>query len=209
MQSSTVVIDAEMHRLDYKASEENNRIQALRKKYQGREDGRAGGASTLLSRASSPERVPEVKIGKADQGGKYTPEGDLNLIPTGRTYLDKKTGKVVEAQTLMKKMEAVQDARELSSGTQVESLYADHANILKDLGREARKTYLGTKLYKRDPEATKKYATEIAELDEALRKAYANKPYERLSQRAADARVAAVLVDNPTMSSMDLSKYRA
>ena len=68
---------------------------------------------------------------------------------------------------------------------------------------------MGTKMYKRDPEATKKYATEVAELDEALRKAYANKPYERLAQRAADARVAAVLEDNPTMSSSDLSKYRA
>lgn len=206
---SMVVIDAEKHRLDYKASEENNRIQALRKKYQGKDDGKYGGASTLLSRASSPTRVPEVKIGTADQGGRYTPEGDLNLIPTGRTYLDKKTGKVVEAKTLMKKMESVKDARELSSGTHVESLYADHANILKDLGRDARKTYQGTKLYKRDPEATKKYATEVSELDEALRKAYANKPYERLAQRAADARVAAVLEDNPTMSSKDLSKYRA
>lgn len=206
---SMVVIDAEKHRLDYKASEENNRIQALRKKYQGKENGEAGGASTLLSRASSPTRVPEVKIGTADQGGKYTPEGDLNLIPTKRIYTDKKTGKLVEAKTVMKKMEAVKDARELSSGTQVESLYADHANILKDLARDARKTYQGTKLYKRDPEATKKYATEVAELDEALRKAYANKPYERLAQRAADARVAAVIEDNPTMSSKDLSKYRA
>lgn len=206
---SMVVIDAEKHRLDYKASEENNRIQALRKKYQGKGDDEAGGASTLLSRASSPNRVPEVKIGTADQGGKYTPEGDLNLIPTKRIYTDKKTGKLVEAKTKMKGMEAVKDARDLSSGTQVESLYADHANILKDLGRDARKTYQGTKLYKRDPEAAKKYATEVSELDEALRKAYANKPYERLAQRAADARVAAVLEDNPTMSKKDLSKYRA
>lgn len=206
---SMVVIDAEKHRLDYKASEEQNRIQALRKKYQAKDDGRYGGASTLLSRASAPTRVPEVKIGTADQGGKYTPEGDLNLIRTNRTYPDRKTGEIVEAKTLMKGMEAVKDARDLSSGTHVESLYADHANTLKALGRDARKTYQGTKLYKRDPEATKKYATEIAELDEALRKAYANKPYERLAQRAADARVAAVLEDNPTMSTKDLSKYRA
>lgn len=54
---SMVVIDAEKHNLDYKRSEAENGIAALRKRYQYRvdEDGKVhGGAATLLSRAKSP-----------------------------------------------------------------------------------------------------------------------------------------------------------
>lgn len=56
---SMVVIDAEKHKLDYKASEVENNITALRNKYQRKVDengnvvvgSRAGGASTILSKA--------------------------------------------------------------------------------------------------------------------------------------------------------------
>lgn len=58
---SMVVIDAEKHNLDYKASEIDNNIAALRKKYQIRidENGneRSGGASTILSRAKGQYSV--------------------------------------------------------------------------------------------------------------------------------------------------------
>ena len=56
---SMVVIDAEKHELDYKRSEEENGIAALKKKYQGHigEDGKYHeGASTLISRASSKQK---------------------------------------------------------------------------------------------------------------------------------------------------------
>lgn len=56
---SMVVIDAEKHKLDYKASEVENNIAALRQHYQRKVDpktgevipGKAGGAATILSRA--------------------------------------------------------------------------------------------------------------------------------------------------------------
>lgn len=58
---SMVVIDAEKHKLDYKASEIDNNIAALKKKYQVRIDDNGnetrGGASTLLSRAKGKEYV--------------------------------------------------------------------------------------------------------------------------------------------------------
>lgn len=54
---SMVVIDAEKHKLDYKASEVDNNIAALKKKYQVKEDGRVGGAATILSRAKGQESV--------------------------------------------------------------------------------------------------------------------------------------------------------
>lgn len=53
---SMVVIDAQKHKLNWKLSEEQNGIAALRKQYQGKA---SGGASTLISKASSETRVPE------------------------------------------------------------------------------------------------------------------------------------------------------
>lgn len=54
---SMVVIDAEKHKLDYKASEIDNNIAALKKEYQQKEDGTSGGASTILSRAKGQQSV--------------------------------------------------------------------------------------------------------------------------------------------------------
>lgn len=57
---SMVIIDAEKHNLDYRASEEDNGIKALKKKYQGHigEDGKYHeGVSTLITRAKSPENI--------------------------------------------------------------------------------------------------------------------------------------------------------
>lgn len=60
---SMVVIDAEKHKLDWKRSEIENNIRALKDEYQItlREDGsiKTGGASTIISRAKSTERVPK------------------------------------------------------------------------------------------------------------------------------------------------------
>lgn len=70
---SMVVIDAQKHKLDYKRSEIDNHIDDLKRKYQMRDDGsgKYGGASTFLSRSTSPERIPKRKL-KAPS--KMTPE---------------------------------------------------------------------------------------------------------------------------------------
>ena len=54
---SMVVIDAEKHKLDYTASAIDNNIAALIKEYQPKENGRYGGASTILSRAKGQQSV--------------------------------------------------------------------------------------------------------------------------------------------------------
>lgn len=54
---SMVVIDAVKHELDYEASYRDNDIAALKTKYQG---GPNRGASTLISKANSDARIPEV-----------------------------------------------------------------------------------------------------------------------------------------------------
>lgn len=79
---SMVVIDSEKHNLNYKQSYVDNGIAALAQKYQG---SARGGASTLISRASSEVRVPERK-----EAHKPNPEtGERVYIPTGATYIQK------------------------------------------------------------------------------------------------------------------------
>lgn len=96
---SMVVIDAEKHKLDYKRSEVENNISALKQKYQVtvREDGtiKTGGASTIISRAKSEERVlkrrGQAVIDKdtGEKSYKLANADDLYYVDSTR---DKKTG---------------------------------------------------------------------------------------------------------------------
>lgn len=58
---SMVVIDAQKHELNWKLSEEFYGIAALKKEYQKKPNGRSGGSSTLISKASSETQVLERK----------------------------------------------------------------------------------------------------------------------------------------------------
>ena len=84
---SMVVIDAGKHKLDYKQSEKDNNIAALKKKYQPRLDKNGnivgGGAATILSRAKGEVTVDKRQgTPKVNQKGKEwydpsKPEGSL------------------------------------------------------------------------------------------------------------------------------------
>lgn len=84
---SMVVIDAEKHKLDYKQSEVDNNIDALKKKYQisVNEDGtvKYGGASTILSRSKGEISVdkrqgsPSVNVPGSKDYDPSKPEGSL------------------------------------------------------------------------------------------------------------------------------------
>ena len=54
-----VVIDAEKHHLDYKQSEKDNNIAALKVEYQGKS---TGGASTIISRAKGEVKVDKRQV---------------------------------------------------------------------------------------------------------------------------------------------------
>lgn len=106
---SMVVIDAEKHGLDYKQSEVDNNIAALKAEYQRHVDAdgnvRYGGASTLISKSGSQTSVkkrqgsPKVNIKGEDWYDPSKPEGSLiyktadDLYYPDRSY-DKKTGNV-------------------------------------------------------------------------------------------------------------------
>lgn len=83
---SMVVIDAEKHKLDYRSSEQENGIDALKRKYQKKVvDGeeKYGGASTLISRSKSEVEVtkrqgqPKINIKGTPQYDPTKPEGAL------------------------------------------------------------------------------------------------------------------------------------
>lgn len=104
---SMVVVDAQKHELDYKRSERENRIDELRREYQMKPNGTAGGASTLLSRSTSELHIPERKL-KAPS--LMTPEekeryknGEQIWVETGksRTFRDPKASKMTAEERKM------------------------------------------------------------------------------------------------------------
>lgn len=206
---SMVVIDAEKHKLDYKASERDNDIPGLKKKWQGHTDLEGnyheGGASTLLSRAKGQTSV-DKRQGMAkidpDTGEKYYKTADDDKL----YFTDYKTGKTKKRTEKSQQMAEVKDARILSSGTEKEEAYAAFANALKDMAREARKEALSTGKIAYDKNASRVYAEEVKSLNEKLEKADLNKPKERMAQRIAKATVDAKRNDNPGMTKEEVKK---
>lgn len=195
---SMVVIDSEKHALDYKRSYIENGIASLKQRYQG---GPTSGASTLISRAKSEKRV-DYRKERIDPitGKKY-------YEYTGETYTTR-GGKVVKKTLPSTKMAETDDAFTLSSGTPMETVYAVHANKLKALANEARKTSIATPPIRYSPTAKKAYATEVASLTSQLNLALKNKPLERQAQLLANSVVSAKRQSNPDLTAADIKKIK-
>lgn len=116
---SMVVIDAGKHKLNYKKSEIDNNISALKKEYQAHvgADGKMhyGGASTLISRAKGQETVnrrqgtPKINIKGSPDYDPTKPEGSYIYKDTDKLYYpdrkyDKETGIVTLRTTEGKKI---------------------------------------------------------------------------------------------------------
>ena len=205
---SMVVIDAAKHKLDYKQSEYDNGISELQAKYQNNgEDKKPGGAHTLISKAKSEERVPERKGWDQRQYQINPDTGEKIWIETGRNYtqtkVNKKTGEVSEkiifAESQSTKMYEAKNARELSSGTDMEELYASYANKCKALANQCRKDYISTEEIKYNPEAAKEYSNEVASLKAKLNVAKKNAPLERQAQLRANIIIEEKIKANPEL----------
>lgn len=229
---SMCVIDAEKHKLDYKQCYKDNNIEELKQKYQKKvlDDGtvKYGGSSTLISRAKGEVDVPDRSAFT-----KTNPEtGELIYIPTGKMVAGKKipksqwtaeqkayhekTGKPVYDNSVLKpkmikskQMLETNDARTLSSGSEMEEVYAAHANKLKSLANKARKEAYWTKDYTTSKAAQEEYANEIKSLDRKYREVLSNKPLERRAQSIATQRIREALSDDPSMDSEHKKKTRA
>ncbi len=206
---SMVVIDAEKHNLNWRQSEIDANLQELKNKYQPKADPTkpGGGASTLISRAKSEQRIPDRKRAltvKDPKTGEYIIKEGIdvktgekaweNTGATNKKKLADGTWTETEKITKIPKMEYVSDARELISekNTRMENIYADYANRCKALGNKARKAYLEVDVPRADPEMAKKYKAEIQSLKKKLADAKSNAPLERLAQVRAGEMIKAM-----------------
>jgi hypothetical protein len=202
---SMVVIDAEKHNLDYKQSAIDNNINELKRKYQG---SAKSGASTLISRTTSVERVPLRKNRPAAEGGAIDKStGERVYVPTGESYVDKK-GKLVIKMFKSTKGAEAKDAHTLSSGTVIENIYADHSNALKALANKARLESTKIQNIPYSQSAKVAYSNEVKSLNAKLNVAEMNAPKERQAQLIARAIVNAKVESNPGMDKADLKKVQ-
>lgn len=208
---SMVVIDAQKHHLNYKKSAKDNQIAALKIKYQGRAD---GGASTLISRSTSSEHVEKRTLRKAKDGGPIDPEtGKKVYTKTGEGYTNAK-GVWIPRKEESTKMAEVDDARDLIpkdrpiSMTEMERVYAEHANRLKALANTARKEEYYTPPSPWSNSAKKAYAKEVASLNDKLEIALRNAPLERQAQVFANVRIKATMQAEPDMDKKELKKLK-
>ncbi len=215
---SMVVIDAEKHHLDYKKSASDHGIKELKKIYQSKTN---GGASTLISRAKSEVRIDhrtqEFVMNPVTGKKQYTHRidpvtGKRVLVKSGETYIIKgKNGepdKVVKRTDKITKMEYYDDANKLSSGTTKESIYADHANSLKQLANQARLTALKTGDIEYSPSAKASYSHEVESLKSQLRLAFMNKPLERQAVLLSNHLYRAKKEAHPDMDKSDIKKVK-
>lgn len=205
---SMVVIDAEKHELDFLQSEKDNGIRQLKEKYQG---GKRAGASTLISRKEATTRIPERIERPASRGGPIDPvTGKKVFEETGRTRPEFKKGVATGRQVLVTKphprLAVTEDAFSLSSGTVMETIYAEHSNKLKAMANSARKEALTLKGLPQSKSARKVYASEVASLNAKLNLAKKNAPLERHAQLIANEMVALKRQANPGMTKEEVTK---
>lgn len=224
---SMVVIDAEKHKLDYKQSEIDNNIAALKQKYQRSVDAdgnvKVGGASTILSRAKGETSVlkrqgtPKINIKGDPDYDPSKPEGALiyktaDDVEYTVTKTNKRTG-VTTTVTKTKterstKMAETDDAYSLVSEARhpMEMAYADYANSMKSLANQARKEMVSTGKITYSKTAKSTYQKEVDSLTAKLNTALLNAGRERAAQRAANAEVSAKKKANPNMDASDIKK---
>ena len=200
---SMTIIDADKHNLNWKQSAIDNNIAELKRTYQG---GANKGASTLISKASSRQDVNERKdryninpktgekeyiyTDKKKKQKVENPDGTFSWIETDK-YVQQESTKMAEAK----------DAFSLSSGTEIEDIFARYANSCKALANDARKELISTPSQKSNASARKTYATEYERLKTDLNTALLNAPNERKAQLMTDK-----IVDEKVKANPDLKK---
>jgi DNA-binding CsgD family transcriptional regulator len=106
------------------------------------------------------------------------------------------------------KMMETEDAYSLVSPNRwpMETIYADYANSMKDLARQARMEVHTTGKVAYSAQAKRTYDAEVKSLDNKLNEALKNAPRERLAQIRSNADIRAKQAANPDMEKKDIKK---
>ena len=224
---SMVVIDAGKHKLDYKKSEVDNNIAALKNKYQRHIDAdgnvHVGGASTILSKSKGEYSVlkrqgtPKINIKGKEWYDPSKPEGSLIYKTADNvSYEVEKTNKRTGVTTTVTKyrkqkstkMAETDDAYTLVSDAKhpMEMLYADYANSMKSLANKARVEMASTGKIAYSSTAKKTYQTEVDSLMDKLNTALLNATRNRAAERMTNAEVKAKKIADPNMTKDDIKK---
>lgn len=211
---SMVVIDAHNHKLNYKRSKIDNGINALKTKYQG---SAVSGASTLISRAKSEQRV----LARREHYTINPVTGEKVYSYTEEVYKNRKTGKETPKSIRSTKMGESKDGYtfvnskgkhvDLSSGTVIETVYANHANRTKNLGNRARletSEITGLTPARRSPKAAATYRSEVNTLDIKYKVAVKARPIQRKAQILGEEIYKRQVEATPGMSYADKRKAK-
>lgn len=155
-------------------------------------------------------KAPVGKDGKLVKVSGYVKDGKYYYKdPETKEYVQVTNPKdifVEKATSTAVKMDLVKDARQLSSGTPQEEIYAEYANMLKAMANKARKEYLTVEETAYSPSARVLYSDQVDSLNEKLNQAEMNAPRERQAQVIANTALKAIKQDNPHLSSEEYRK---
>lgn len=202
---SLVAIDAHKHKLNWKGAFDEYRIADLQKKYQRKEDGRFGGAGTIISRASGEVDVPERKYAGIDKetgekkyyytnkrkvyftnentGKKYYKE----LTPNQQGYSEEGKPVTIKSNQMTEAFVKGKDATSLISkgNYEIERVYAEYANRTRALANQARKDSLVIEATPYSKKAAEIYAKEVKSLEDKLKDSSVDASLERQALRTA------------------------
>lgn len=158
-----------------------------------------------LSHDKTSDRDYYIQKDPATNKGVRVYVNDGDIVETKDTLRQQKSTKMAEEP----------DAYKLTSGGSkeypghpMEKVYAEFANNMKDLAREARREWLRTGSLEYDPDAYKKYKPQVDSLNSKLKEALSNAPYERQAQLLANRTMAIKKFENPNMSKDEKKKKK-
>ena len=165
---------------------------------------------TMTIKTNTPRKSVKYNMNNAEERDYYEPIKRVN-DDGSVTYTNKdgsiiyKTNKRLQKST---KMAETEDAYSLVSPGkhQMEIVYADHANYMKDLARKARIEVNNTGKIAYSAQAKSTYSKEVQDLEKKLDNALRNAPRERLAQIKANADIEAKKNANPNMEKKDIKK---
>jgi DNA-binding NarL/FixJ family response regulator len=165
---------------------------------------------TMTIKTNVPRQSVKYNVNNPDERDYYEPVKRVDA--DGNISFTNKDGSITYKQNTRTqkstKMAETEDAYSLVSPGryQMELVYADHANYMKDLARQARLEVHNTGKIAYSAQAKSTYSKEVADLERKLDNALLNAPRERLAQIRANADIQGKVANNPNMEKKDIKK---